>query len=161
VKRFFVAAILGLSLWSGASAQEVYFGVSGDAAFIIQGEDVLTNMAILSPGAQLGVRNLLGPISLRATGEYSLSPQTLAGVLEVGADLLLNFGTVLDPYLGVGAGIATFGEGGAGMGRVLAGLGPRFSPNLGLFAEAAVNAFSNDEGELFTLKARGGINFFF
>lgn len=85
----------------------------------------------------------------------------LSGLLEVGGDLLFNLGTVIDPYIGIGAGIATIYGGGLGMGRAFAGLTPRFGPNLGLFAEVMLNAYSDGVSEACTVRARGGVNFFF
>lgn len=161
MKKLFVLFALALSFTGGALAQEAYFGVSGAAAyaFDVESETVITDTAIVSPGAQLGVRNLLGPFGLRLTAEYSVAPVT--GLLEVGGDVLFNFGTVIDPYIGLGAGIATIEGGGLGIGRAFAGLSPRFGPNLGLFAEAVLTAFSDGVSEAFTVKARGGVNFFF
>lgn len=161
MKRWFIAVALVLFVSSGVHAQEAYFGVSGTGAyaFDIATETVIADTAILSPGAQLGVRNLLGPFGLRLTGEYSVAP--LSGLLEVGGDLLFNFGTVIDPYVGIGAGVAMVDGGGLGIGRAFGGIAPRFGPNLGLFAEAMLNAYSDGVSEAYTVRARGGVNFFF
>lgn len=161
MKKLLVLVALVLSLSSGALAQEAYFGLSGNIAYVfnIDTETVDTDAFTVSPGAQLGIRNLLGPFGLRLTGEYSVYPSS--GFLEVGGDLLLNLGTVLDPYAGIGVGLAGQGDANLGMARLFGGLAPRFGPNLGLFGEASLNAYSDGVTEAFAVKARGGINVFF
>lgn len=156
--RLLVAAFLLLGL-SAASASEVYFGISGDVAFIIQGETIVPQVAVVSPGAQLGVRELLGPLGLRATAEYSVYPST--GLFEGALDLTLDLGTAVDPYAGVGIGIATLDGSAAGLARLFAGIAPRLSPATGLFGEALINAFADSAGQAYTLKARGGFNIYF
>ena len=143
------------------SAQEIYFGLSGNMAyaFNIDTETVDTSGYSAAPGAQLGVRNLLGPFGLRATGEYTVYPAD--GFLEVGADLIFNLGTLLDPYLGLGAGLANSGEDTFGMGRALVGIAPRFSTGFGVFAEASLHAYVSDAAEAYVVKGRGGLNFYF
>lgn len=94
---------------------------------------------------------------LRATASYSVVPA--AGLLELGGDLVLNFGTVVDPYLGLGAGVATFDGARLGIGRAFVGLGPRLT-NHGLFAEGSLNAYSDGVSEAHTVEARGGVNLF-
>lgn len=152
---------LGGSLFGAASASEAYFGLSGSVAYVfdIDTETVDTDVYTLSPGAQLGIRNLLGPFGLRATGEYSLYPSS--GFLEVGGDLLLNLGTVIDPYIGIGVGFANQAQVTTGMARLIGGLAPRFGPNFGLFGEATLNAYSDGVNEAYAVKARGGLNVFF
>lgn len=152
---FFLLALLG----SSALASEFYFGVSADAAFVIEGEAVLPGIAVVSPGVQLGVKNLLGPFGLRATTEYSVYP--VPGLLEGALDMTFDLGTVIDPYAGIGIGVATLDGGSAGMGRVFAGLAPRLNASTGLFAEAMINAYADSSGEAYTLKVRGGVNLFF
>lgn len=147
---------------SGATlAQEAYLGLSGNVAYVfdIETETVNTDAFTGSPGAQLGLRNLLGPFGLRLTGEYSVYPSS--GFLEVGGDLLFNLGTVIDPYAGIGVGFANQGSTTLGVARLFGGLAPRFGSSFGLFGEAALNAYSDGVAEAFAVKARGGINFFF
>lgn len=161
MKKLLVLVAFALPLSSAALAQEPYFGLSGNIAYVfdIETETVDTDAFTVSPGAQLGVRNLLGPFGLRLTGEYSVYPSN--GFLEVGGDLLFNVGTVLDPFVGIGVGLAGQGDANLGMARLFGGLAPRFSSSFGLFGEASLNAYSDGVSEAFAVKARGGVNFFF
>lgn len=161
MKKLLVLIALVLPPSGVTLAQEAYFGLSGNVAYVfdIETETVDTDAFTVSPGAQLGVRNLLGPFGLRLTGEYSVNPSS--GFLEVGGDLLFNVGTVIDPYVGIGVGLAGQGDASLGMARLFGGLAPRFGPAFGLFGEASLNAYSDGVSEAFAVKARGGINVFF
>jgi len=161
MKKLLVLIALLLPSSGVALAQGTYFGFSGNLAYVfdIETETVDTDAFTASPGVQLGIRNLLGPFGLRLTGEYSIYPSS--GFLEVGGDLLFNVGTVIDPYVGIGVGLAGQGDANLGMARLFGGLAPRFGPNLGLFGEASLNAYSDGASEAFAVKARGGITFFF
>jgi hypothetical protein len=90
MKKLLLLVALAMPLSSAALARETYFGLSGNIAYVfnIDTETVDTDAFTVSPGAQLGVRNLLGPFGLRLTGEYSTYPSS--GFLEVGGDLLFN-----------------------------------------------------------------------
>ena len=159
--KMLVLVALTLLLSGIALAQEAYFGLTGNVAYVfdVDTETVDADAFTVSPGAQLGVKNLLGPFGLRLTGEYSVYPSS--GFLEVGGDLLFNLGTVIDPYVGIGVGLANQGGASLGMARLFGGIAPRFGPTFGLFGEASLNAYSDGVSEAFAIKARGGINFFF
>jgi len=161
MKKLLLLLALTLPLSGTALAQETYVGFSGNVAYVfdVETETVNTDALTVSPGAQLGVRNLLGPFGLRLTGEYGVYPSS--GFLEVGGDLLFNVGTVIDPYVGIGVGLAGQGDANLGMARLFGGLAPRFGPTFGLFGEASLNAYSDGTSEAFAVKARGGVNFFF
>lgn len=144
-----------------SAQQELYFGLSGNMAyaFNINTETVDTSAYTVAAGAQLGVRNLLGPFGLRATGEYTVYPAS--GFFEAGGDLIFNFGTLLDPYAGIGAGIGYQSGYTFGMGRALVGIAPRFSTAFGLFGEASLHAYIGEVGEAYSVKGRAGVNFYY
>lgn len=71
-KLAFSLFLLLVSLGCHALARESYFGVGSDDAFVIQGEKVVPQVGMVSPGVQLGVKSLLGPFEHRTTTEHSV-----------------------------------------------------------------------------------------
>lgn len=161
MKRILILLAFAVLFGFASAQQELYFGLSGNMAyaFNINTETVDTSAYTVAAGAQLGVRNLLGPFGLRATGEYTVFPAS--GFFEAGGDLIFNFGTLLDPYAGIGAGIGYQAGYTFGMGRALIGIAPRFSTSFGLFGEASLHAYVGSVGEAYVVKGRAGVNFYF